>query len=153
MISLSIIAVPVFLDTGPSPGMLYVQWARMYHYGHMVLPTLSILTATCYGYAAWLVRVQKQKWQLFAVAAVTTILMIPFTLLFMTPTNERLFALEKATRSIESTGQLGSLEEARVLIRRWSGLHIMRSLSPFVGAVLGSIGIRRTFESPLKQKF
>ena len=134
--SLSLMAVPVLLDTTSDPAQLYHQWARMYHYGHQVLPTMAVATLSLYGYSAWTQRRAKRSWGGLALAGLTTVAMLPFTWLVMVPTNNRLFALEAAGKG---SGSVGSIEEAAGLVVKWSWMHLARSLFPLIGGVIGTV--------------
>ena len=50
--SLSLMAIPVLLDTTTQAPQFFHQWVRMYHYGHQVLPTIAISTFLLYNYTA-----------------------------------------------------------------------------------------------------
>lgn len=67
----------------------------------------------------------------------TTLAMVPFTRVLMTPTNNALFELEKAS-SETADGDLGAV---RQLVVTWSWLHVTRSLFPLVGAIAGLRGL------------
>jgi hypothetical protein len=142
MMSLSLVAVPVFLDTTQTAGELYKQWARTYHYGHLGLPALSVSTFLFYGYTAWRKRKAGNKhWRSQLLAGVVTVLMVPFTWIVMVPTNDKLFALEAQARA--GALQVGTLREAQELVTKWSVLHIARSLFPLAGTILGSAALLR----------
>ena len=134
MMSLSFIAVPVLLEaTKDAPQLLYA-WVRVYHYGHLALPTLSVGTFLMYMYAAF--RGNSKRRGVLAAAGLATVAMVPFTWIFMVPTNDELFRLEAAS---SATGQsLIGFEGVRDLIVAWSKLHVTRSLMPLMGAVLGA---------------
>lgn len=134
--SLSLIAVPVFLETTTEPAQLLHQWARMFHYGQRVAPTMAFATSLLYASTAIYKRAAGRRWVIFAVAGVTTMIMVPFTLLFMVPTNDTLFRLG-AERKAASVASLG---EAQELVTKWSRLHVVRSLFPLAGAILGLMG-------------
>lgn len=129
-------AIPVLLDTTSEASQLFHQWVRMYHYGHQMLPTLAVATFLLYGYAAFSKRAASNRsWGVLAVAGLTTLSMVPFTWIFMVPTNNTLFRLE-----VESKGAaVASWDEAQELVTTWSSLHMARSLFPLAGAVLGSM--------------
>ncbi|KAH6635111.1 hypothetical protein B0J18DRAFT_38464 [Chaetomium sp. MPI-SDFR-AT-0129] len=150
MASLSLIAVPVLLDTTPTPALLLQQWVRMYHYGHRVLPAMAIGTFGLYTYAAISGargrdrgRSEKRGWALALAAGLTTVAMLPFTWLCMVPTNDELFRLAEQSRKLSQNGpesaDIVSLGEVQELVSSWSGLHLVRSGLPFVGVVLGAI--------------
>jgi hypothetical protein len=136
MMSLSLMAVPVFLDTTTQPSQLFHQWARMYHYGHQVLPTMAVATFLLYAYAAICKRAAKNSRVMLVLAGATTLSMLPFTWVFMVPTNNTLFRLEVESKS----ALVASLGEAQELLKTWSWLHFVRSLLPLTGALLGLTG-------------
>jgi hypothetical protein len=140
MLCLSAIAVPVFLDTDTDSGHLVRQWARTYHYGHIILPAVCIATCGLYAYIGLNKRAAGRKdWRTWAAAGVATIAMVPFTWVIMTPTNNTLFRLEAASvLASEPPADLGAVRE---LVVRWSRLHATRSLFPLVGAVVGFRGL------------
>lgn len=138
--SLSMLAVPVFLSTTTSPPQLLREWAHMYSLGHQVLPSISVATMGLHFYTA-ISQKQKAKqprWKAFAIAGLTTVLMLPFTWFVMTPSNAKLFALEEGAR----TGTVAaSWEEVRGLVAWWRLLHIGRSCFPLVGSLVGLSGL------------
>lgn len=119
--SLSLMAVPVLLDTTTNAPQLYHQWARMYHYGHQVLPTAAVATFLLYTYTAVKKHNEEKKkekkkqkktttpwaggwaggWAgpVFLLAGVTTLSILPFTWIFMLGTNNELFRLEAEAMS------------------------------------------------------
>lgn len=155
MLSLSLIAVPVYLDTTAQAPELLHQWARTYHYGHQVLPAMAVGTALLYGYIAVAARKQQRQkqhaktdarrlestqWTLLALAGLATFAMVPFTWLVMVPTNNELFRLERASRS---NADVIGFADARSLVVSWSLMHLTRSLMPLAGAVLGALAAFR----------
>lgn len=96
MTALSLMAVPVLLETTTSPTQLFHQWTTMYGYGHRVLPGLAIVTALLYIRAAMrLHREQSPLWMRCTLASVCTVCIIPFTLIFMADTNDTLFWMHR----------------------------------------------------------
>ena len=143
MMSLSLISVPVFLESTSRSSQLFYQWTRMYHYGHLILPGMAVTTLALYVYAAFSRRTTKQPWIVYALAGIITISMVPFTWIFMVPTNNTLFRLEVENRA----ASLSSIDYAQDLVRHWSWLHLLRSFFPLTGAVLG---LRATLRSGFK---
>jgi hypothetical protein len=137
MMSLSLMAVPVLLDTTTQAPQLFHQWVRMYHYGHQVLPTMAVGTFLLYCYTSVKKRSAKKSWGVFALAGVTTLSMLPFTWIFMVPTNNELFRLEGVSKA---EPLVKGIIEAKELVVKWSWLHFTRSLLPLAGAVIGMVG-------------
>ena len=138
MMSVSLMAVPVLLETTTDPTQLVRQWARTYHYGHQIAPTLAVTTFLLYAYTTVSKRAAARRWAVFTAAGVTSIAMVPFTWIVMSPTNNKLFALEAGAGSkIMAAATFG---EAVQLVNRWSTLHLVRSLFPLAGSVIGLTG-------------
>ncbi|KAI0121116.1 hypothetical protein BJ170DRAFT_688201 [Xylariales sp. AK1849] len=131
MVSLSAFTVPVFLDTNNEPDHMLGQWASLYHYGHIYLPALCVTTCGLYGCAALgRKRADRRASQRYALAAISTMAMVPFTWMVMAPTNDVLFALGASGSGVE----LGLVHD---LVVKWAWMHTTRSMSPLFGAFLG----------------
>lgn len=129
------ITIPIYLDTNADAAHMLKQWKRLFHYGHMLMPALCILTTSTYAYLAWTKRSQRNPlWSKYALAAAVTSAMIPFTLIFMAATNDALFDLESTTKPNASAAVLRHVE---ALLVRWGQLHFVRSCFPISGAVIG----------------
>lgn len=136
--SLCLIAVPVFLDTTTEAAQLFAQWARMYHYGHRIMPAMAVGTSLLYGYTCIRKRGAHKPWGLVALAGLTTVSIAPFTWIFMVSTNNELFRLESASKA---EPLVWGISGAKELVVKWTWLHFTRSLLPLVGAILGILGI------------
>lgn len=137
MMSLSLMAVPVLLDTTAQAPQLFYQWVRMYHYGHQVLPTMAVGTFLLYSYISVKKRTARKLWGVFALAGLTTLSMLPFTWICMVPTNNELFRLERVSKA---EPLVMGIVEAKELVVKWSWLHFTRSMLPLAGAVMGTLG-------------
>lgn len=135
MASLSLIAIPVFLDTITRAPQLFHAWERMYHYGHQALPTMSVGALGLWAYAAAKRRAAKEPWRLCALAGATTVLMVPFTWLVMVPTNNELFRLAAAGSDLGAV----TIEDARALVVSWARMHLTRAAFPLAGVALGAV--------------
>lgn len=144
--SLSLVAVPVFIETTTRSPQLFHQWARMYHYGHQVLPGMAICTFILYICASLRsYRAEKPKpWGILLLAGLVTVSIIPFTLLVMKPTNDRLFHLESITRTLrtgdDTEVDVMDIKEAEGLVAYWALMHLIRSTFPFIGVTIGAVG-------------
>lgn len=138
MVCLSGVVIPVFLDTDTDSAHLLRQWVRVYHYGHIYMPALCVGTFGLYQYTALHNYRNNGNWLLYAVAGATTIAMVPFTWVFMAPTNNVLFGLDKSATESMAVETLVSVQD---IVVKWSWLHLLRSLFPLVGVLLGFRGI------------
>ncbi|RAL12376.1 anthrone oxygenase tpcL [Aspergillus homomorphus CBS 101889] len=130
MMGLSLITVPVLLETATQPSYLLQHFVRLYDVGHKMMPGLAVTTCFFYGIAAAGQRASARSALPQLVAGLTTIAIVPFTWLVMTPTNDALFQLQ-------ADAGAARLGEVRQLLVRWGWLHAMRSCFPLMGAVLG----------------
>lgn len=138
--SLSLLAVPVLLDTVTSGPLLIEQWHSLYHYGHRIAPGLSIATCSLYILTTFRRRKERRSWLQYAFAGLLTFTMIPFTLTVMAPTNNALFELQ--ARQAGGIGSSTALSHAQELVSRWRNLHLIRSLFPLMGACIGLSAVR-----------
>ena len=135
---LSVITIPLFLDTNTETAHILTQWVRLYHYGHLLLPSMAITTSLIYAYTITNRRASGKSSISYAIAAGVTVSMIPFTLLVMAPTNNTLFRLND---EIDLKPAVATLGEVRLLVTRWGQMHFIRSCFPLIGAVLGLRGL------------
>lgn len=130
--TISLISIPVALQTATEPSHLLHQWTRMYYYGHRLHPTIAALTSTVYGYCAWQRKAANKSWSALALAGLVTVSITPFTWLFILPTN-------KAIKDLASESQdaaLVGIDDVRRLVVKWSWMHLVRSVFPLVGGII-----------------
>jgi len=131
MFSLSAVTIPVLLETNSDPSHLLSQWARLFYYGHNIMPTTAVAATSLYAYTALRkYAVGRPQWFRYATAGAATISIVPFTLLVMVPTNDALFALHAAPN-------MAVLSEVKHLLTKWAWMHVARSVFPLVGAISG----------------
>lgn len=134
---LSLVAVPVFLDTDTEPSQLLTQFVRLYHYGHRLMPSMAVATFLLYGFASVKKRASGRPWLVQLLAGATTMIMVPFTWVVMAPTNNTLFQLDDQS-SVDAAVDLGRVQ---MYIMKWGRLHVVRSLFPLAGAILGGTSL------------
>lgn len=139
MTSLSIVAVPVLLDTATDSPQLLRQWSRMYHYGHLIMPSMAVGTLLLHACSALQLRAMGKPWVIFACAGAVTIAIAPFTWTVMEATNGALFARQKSVGSSKEHAA-SDLQETKGLVKHWSCLHLMRSMLPLAGTALAVVG-------------
>ncbi|CEI65321.1 hypothetical protein FVEN_g6253 [Fusarium venenatum] len=126
--SLSLAGIPAALQL-PAPSSTIV-WHELFNRGFALMPKFAVTTTAAYFYAAYTAQKQGHAWKGLVVGAVSTVSIIPFTILFMKSTNELLF--KAAAGTLEA-----SQEDVAKLIGRWGFLNLVRSLIPLAGAVAG----------------
>ncbi|KAL4972728.1 hypothetical protein BDW66DRAFT_154435 [Aspergillus desertorum] len=133
MMTITLLSIPVWLDTITQPSYLLAQWLRMFHYGHRAHPSMAVLTLTIYTICAWQRWSVGKRWRALLTAGIVTILVSAFTLLFMLPTNTTLFEYGSGSPGTETV----ELQEVRRLVLKWGWMHLARSFFPLIGAVIG----------------
>jgi hypothetical protein len=129
---------PIILDTThDQPTSLVVrQWARTFHYGHMILPPTAILTLIIYLCVLYTRRNDRAAMLGYALAAFLTVAIIPFTLAFMDNTSLALVALDEGyTRGTIVPSKTDT--SPRMLVAKWGYLHLCRAVMPGIGAMVG----------------
>lgn len=122
------------------------QWRTAYNQGKKAAPLLSLIATSSFGFLSYkLVKTLNQaKGEVYALAALATISIVPYTLLVMATTNGTLLnkaaqadAQQKNAESNISEKEFENEESAKELIARWSLLNFGRGVLPLVGTSLG----------------
>ncbi|MDI1492790.1 MAG: hypothetical protein OHK93_004573 [Ramalina farinacea] len=145
--AMSIFAVPPML-LAPKQVMVQ-QWRKLFNLGLVWVPPTAVLASASLGYVAYASRSASKRdfgdvggdasrWKGIAFAAAGILSIVPYTLMFMKPTNDKLIA--------ESNGA-GHLAEREVkaLIEWWSRLNLVRGVIGATGTAMGiwsAVGLR-----------
>lgn len=127
-IGCSILTIPI-LYTRPASISAPI-FNEFYTRGAATLVPLSIFSATCSALVAYLRPSQRKIW---TTAALATIAQIPWTLLVMLGTNNRLNAIAAGAHASEA--------ELVGLLRRWAWMNVLRGLLALVGGLAGVIAV------------
>ena len=133
--------------SSPSPLVLY-QWARQCAAGKRVGIPLAVISAGAFAYLAWALpgssTAAAPSPSLYAVAAAFIFAILPYTGVFMMPTNRRLGNAMRASIAADVAGEKGSPavgavseEQAYWLLRKWQVRNHGRALLPVVALTLG----------------
>jgi hypothetical protein len=114
------------------------QWKDVYIHGKTQNPPIAGATAAAFFYLAWAVRsngpyshlVRPNAATLYSVAALLTLGIVPFTLVAMLPTNNKLMASAEASTTEKE-------DEVDQLLTQWGILNGLRGLWPLAGGILG----------------
>lgn len=94
------------------------------------MPSIAFLSLLSFTYASY---TSPEKWREYAAAGVLTMGIAPYTFGIMAGTNGKLATV--AAGKGKGTGR--EEEDVLVLLRRWSGLNLGRSVFPLIGAGVG----------------
>lgn len=145
--TLSLTSVPALLQSGSNDSVpsaiLVKQWRYTFEKGKSQNPPVAAATAAAFAYLAWSVRsgsplrslAPKNSIQLYCTAAILTMGIVPYTIVAMSSTNNRLLAKSEATE--ETLVDV----EAKELLQRWTFLNGVRSSLPLAGAITGLIAV------------
>jgi hypothetical protein len=71
-------------------------------------------------------------------ASVMTSFMVPFTWIFMAPTNKILYEWNASSTRATSAVDLSAVSD---IVIKWAWLHVARSVFPMIGVILGFRGL------------
>ncbi|KAL1600469.1 hypothetical protein SLS60_006855 [Paraconiothyrium brasiliense] len=120
----------------PSP-LAARQWAKVYNLAKPFGIGCSVIAAACTGYVAYHQDPASLPCKLNTAATLIFPSIIPFTILFLKPINDKLF--EKADAlALDEKAEVGVAQEetTKALIDRWTKGHLVRTAITGVGAIL-----------------
>ena len=125
------------VDKVPST-ILIKQWRHIYEAGKSQNPPVAASSSAAFLYLAWAVRQRSTNPQLplyYGTAAALTLAIVPFTLLIMAPTNNKL--IQHSTRELDDTKS--DDVEIDQLMSQWSTMNAFRSLLPLTGGLMALV--------------
>ncbi|KAF4465199.1 hypothetical protein FALBO_7968 [Fusarium albosuccineum] len=125
--ALSLVGIPAALS---APSTSATVWASIFNHGVAIVPKFAGTAAIAYLFAAYDAHQNGRSWKGLVAGAVLTVAIVPYTMVFMTPTNNLLLGAAQETLA-------ASKEEVARLIGKWSTLNLIRSLFPLAGTVAG----------------
>ncbi|RDW63638.1 hypothetical protein BP6252_11183 [Coleophoma cylindrospora] len=146
--ALSLISVPALnashAQDSVSLSTITHAWKHSYEKGKSQNPPVAAVVASSFAYLAWASHRLRagRSMQLYSVAALLTVGIVPYTLLTMSSTNNKLLAKsKKASSDAEITAAFSPAEdkEASDLLKRWTFLNGIRSTLPMLGAVAAAL--------------
>ena len=129
-----------------APGQVLArQWQIAFDRGKLINPSLALISATAYGFLTYSLykTLNHTKAEIYAVAAIVTMSLWPWTTIVMWPTNVKLFKKYDEMKDMgikEEAIETGAAkgESIKELVDWWGVLNVGRSLFPMAGALLGS---------------
>jgi len=71
--------------------------------------------------------------------------MIPFTIAFVLPINQKLYRLQSQVEKGEVDREKVAIKEMKKLLEKWNVRHLIRSFMPLVGAAIGAKALLQEF--------
>lgn len=149
IIAHGLVTVPALLlaqaQDGVSQGAILKVWRRMYQRGHAHSPKIAILTSGAFVYLTWCASRAagtRVPMLLFGTAASLVTGIVPFTLLFMRPTNNALMArAAEEDVLLHAPVQKPDQKSSEQLFAHWATLTGIRGLLPLAGGILGLVAV------------
>lgn len=125
------------------PSIAPKQWRTIFDIGISSAPKVALASSTSFAYAAYALSKQlpssskisaSNPVYLMSAAAVTTVLIVPWTILMMLPTND---LLDAKVAAAEAKADIKEDSELTDLLKKWAGLNGIRSVFPLIAAISG----------------
>ncbi|KAJ5126811.1 hypothetical protein N7448_007590 [Penicillium atrosanguineum] len=143
-----LVTVPILLaqsEDGLSTGTMLQIWHRLYKCGHSQNPKLAVVSSSAFAYLAWCAsRTPGDRVSMFLFGAAASLVtgIVPFTLLFMLPTNHSILAkVAEAEMSPNASVQKPEHNTSKQLLAHWATLTGLRGLLPLVGGIVGLLAV------------
>ncbi|KAI4732792.1 hypothetical protein E4T50_16645 [Aureobasidium sp. EXF-12298] len=141
--ALSLISIPAVAnikqDSSLSNAHAVRLWQQNYQRGASQNPPIALGASASLGYLAWSLRnlrtatvLSLRPSLLLSIAAVSTMAIVPFTIVYMRATNNELLAL--AAKAKKDEVSVVETEDVEALLERWTALNRLRGVLPMVGA-------------------
>lgn len=141
-LTMSFMMVPRLLES-PTP-LLLKQWNGMFQAGKVSAPPVAAVSAASFFYLASKLpaSADKTKFYSYIAAGVLAVGIIPYTVVFMLPTNQKLLEKVEETKMLSLKDELVEAglgeETAHKLVDKWGMLNLGRSVLMTIAAVLGT---------------
>lgn len=143
MFSISMFSIPSLL-LAPSP-VLARQWQLAFDRGRIINPAIALVSIFSYLWLSWSFYggLNQHKAEMYALSAICTFGIWPYTIFSMMPINDKLFKKYDEFKEMNVTSEkakevgLAKGETTQELVQAWGNNNIGRVVFPTVGAVLG----------------
>lgn len=128
-----------------APNTLLVrEWRTTYGRGLAASPALAVISTLSYIYLSYNLSftLNHHKAEVYALAALATGSIVPFTLIFMKNVNGKLNNKVEVSKRLDRSEEMNESkdkkgEHSQELLDWWAVLNFARGLLPFTGACLG----------------
>ena len=119
------------------------QWQRLYNLGKVRAPPIAAATALVFGFLSYQFygTLNQPRAELYGLSALLTLLNPPYTWIFMSGINNKLWAKAEATKASKKVDEM---EQATVpggqstteLLDLWAMHNVVRALLPLAGSII-----------------
>lgn len=128
-----------------APNTLLVrEWKTTYRRGVAAAPALAIASTLSFAWLSYSLSftLNHHKAEIYALAALATGSIVPFTIIFMTSVNGKLYRKVQDSKHLSRTEEMNESkdkkgEKSQELLDRWAIMNFTRGLLPLTGASLG----------------
>ncbi|KAL8873299.1 MAG: hypothetical protein Q9174_001214 [Haloplaca sp. 1 TL-2023] len=128
-----------------APNTLLVrEWKTTYNRGAAASPALAIVSTFSFAYLSYnlVFTLNQHKAEVYALAALVTGSIVPYTLIFMKGINAQLNRKVQESKHLDRSDEFNEKEAkkgelSQDLLNRWATWNFGRGLLPFAGACLG----------------
>lgn len=128
-----------------SDSVIARQWRTIYSRGIAAAPLISLISSSSFCFLSYklFMTLNHPKSELYAVAALATISVLPYTLVIMAPTNEKLINLATKAELLSAgdefvASSISQPETVRELVARWTKLNYGRGVFPLIGSFVAA---------------
>lgn len=126
----SSIFIPIVRHSDVPPKLQLSQWEKMYDKASKLMASSAVVTFACYAYEAYQAAAGSDTRNVFIRSAISSILVIPFTIGVIFPTIKKL----KGFKALKTDAELAD-KDVSYWIGHWNQLSIVRFLIFSVGFV------------------
>ncbi|KAM0278858.1 hypothetical protein ACHAQH_004936 [Verticillium albo-atrum] len=133
---ISMFTIPALIESSLEPRQAAHAWSIMFRRGAVAGPRVSMTNFMVLAYAAYGRHDAGLAWAPYLGGGLFTLLVMPFTLGIMMPTNNALLAAASGAKVLKAA-------EVKELLRRWQTLNFARGLFPLAGAMVALWDVMR----------
>jgi hypothetical protein len=124
--------------------LVALQWKKLYDRGSKAAPPFAAASALAFSFLSYKFygTLNHPKAELYALSALLTIGIVPYTLIAMVPTNNKLMRKAEDARALSAEAMIAESEDpreksAKELLDLWATHNLARGMFPLAGAILG----------------
>ena len=128
-----------------APNSLIVrQWKKTFDIGKIAHPAIAIVSIVAYGYLAYEMKgtLNQHKAELYGLCALLDLMIWPWTIIVMMPTNKKLFRKHEEAMAVQENEEITEVglpkgQSSKELVDWWGTMNVVRACFPLGAAALG----------------